>query len=112
MEKQNSTKIPLVPPLVVRVVSTTSDSDTSCPESLTGQPLPIGQTKQRKASRLQASQTSKRECQCNFVAKQLYMDNTLCEIQYLEINNFNKGGQSCHGNLDYVRTTLKTTDVA
>ena len=94
---QNSTKTPLVPPLVGPVVSTASSSDTSCPKSLTGQPLPIGPTKQRKASKLQAGLTSKRGCQCNFVAKQLYMDNTLCEIQYREINHFNKVGQLCHG---------------
>ena len=38
VKKQNSTKTPLVPPLVVLVVSTDADSDTSCPKSLTGQP--------------------------------------------------------------------------
>jgi hypothetical protein len=97
VEKRNSTKTPLVPLLVVPVVSTASDSETSCPKSLTRQPLPIGQTKQRRASRLQAGLTSKRGCQCNFVAKQLYMDNTLCEVQYHEINHFNKAGQPCHG---------------
>ena len=46
---------------------------------------------------MQAGLTSKRGCQCNFVAKQLYMDNTLCEVQYHEINHFNKAGQPCHG---------------
>ena len=97
MEKQNSTKTPLVPPSVGPVVSTASNSDTSCPKSLTGQPLPIGPTKQRKASKLQAGLTSKRGCQCNFVAKQLYMDNTLCEIQYREINHFNKVGHYVMG---------------
>ena len=73
VEKQNSTKTPIVPSLVVPVVSTASDSDTSCSKSLTGRPLQIGQTKQRRASRLQAGLTFKRGCQCNFVAKQLYI---------------------------------------
>ena len=112
VEKQNSIKTPLVSPLVVPVISTASESDTSCLKSLTWQPLPIGQTKQRRASRLQASLTSKRGCQCNFVAKQLYMYNTLCKIQYHEINHFNKTRQVCHGSLDYVRMTLQTKDVA
>ena len=97
VEKQNSTKTPFVPPLVVPVVSTASDSNTSCPKSLIGRPLPIGQTKQKRTSRLQAGLSSKWGCQWNFVAKQLYMDNTLCEIQYHEINHFNKAGQTCHG---------------
>ena len=96
VENQNSTKTLLVPPLVIPIVSTTFDFDTSCPKSLTGRPPPIGQTKQRRASKLQAGLTSKRGCQCNFVAKQLYMDNTLCEIQYHEINHFNKAGQAYH----------------
>ena len=41
VENQNSTKTLLVPPLVVPIVSTTSDFDTSCPKSLTGRLLPI-----------------------------------------------------------------------
>ena len=41
-EKQNNTKTPLVPPLVVPVVSTTFDFDTNCPKSLTRRPPPIG----------------------------------------------------------------------
>ena len=35
VEKQNSTKTLFLPPLVFVVVSTASDSDTSCPKSLT-----------------------------------------------------------------------------
>lgn len=41
--------------------------------------------------------TSKRGCHCNYVAKQLYIDNTLSEIQCHEMNHFNKDGQPCHG---------------
>ena len=41
--------------------------------------------------------TIKRGCQCNFVAKQLYMDSSLCEIQYHGMQHVNSQGQPCHG---------------
>ena len=30
------------------------------------------------------------------MVKQLYMDNTLCEVQYHKINHFNNVEQTCH----------------
>ena len=47
---------------------------------------------------MQADLTSKGGCLCNFVAKQLYMDNILCEVQYHEINHFKKAREACHEN--------------
>ena len=90
---------PLIPPAVVYNDSSHSDSDFARPMSQDGvvAPAKIGPTRQRRASRVQAGMTSKRGCQCNFVAKQLYMDNTLCEIQYHGMNHFNRQGQPCHG---------------
>jgi len=93
-ENQKGRGQPVVRPLGGEVVSSTSNIGTSCPIPLSEIPIPPrnGPTKQRRASRLQAGLTSKRGCQCNFVAKQLYMDKGLCEIQYQEINHFNKAG--------------------
>ena len=31
------------------------------------------------------------------MAKQLYIDNILCKVQYNEINHFNKAREACHG---------------
>jgi hypothetical protein len=89
----------VIPPTVDSEQSSQSDYDLMRPMVQDNVPAPtrIGPGRQRRASRVQAGMTSKRGCLCNFVAKQLYMDNTLCEIQYHGMNHFNRQGQPCHG---------------
>ena len=90
---------PVIPPTIDSEQSSQSDNDLMRPMVQDGVPAPskVGLGRRRRASRVQAGMTSKRGCLCNFVAKQLYMDNTLCEIQYHVMNHFNRQGQPCHG---------------
>lgn len=39
----------------------------------------------------------KRGCQCSFVAKQPYLDNSLCDIVYHNMHHVNAKGEVCHG---------------
>ena len=41
----------------------------------------------------------KRGCQCSFVAKRLYIDNSLCQLIYEHIEHANKSGDPCHGSI-------------
>jgi hypothetical protein len=41
----------------------------------------------------------KRGCQCSFVAKRLYIDNSLCQLIYEHIEHANKFGDPCHGSM-------------
>lgn len=83
---------PALPPPVIAEASSDSNSGSERPGLAR-----IGLGRQRRACRVQAGMTSKRGCLCNFVAKQLYMDNSLCELQYHGMNHFNRAGQPCHG---------------
>ena len=76
---------PAIPPPVIAEASSDSNSGSECP----GLPRSIP-GRQRRAGRVQAGMTSKHGCLCNFVAKQLYMDNSLCKIQYHGMNHFNR----------------------
>jgi hypothetical protein len=89
----------VIPPTVDFEQSSQYDYDLMRPMVQDDVPAPtkIGPRRQRRASRVQAGMTSKHGCLCNFVAKQLYMDNTLCEIQYHGMNHFYCQGQPCHG---------------
>ena len=44
-----------------------------------------------------AGMSMKRGCQCNFVAKQLEVDENLCTIQFHCMDHVNKAGNPCHG---------------
>ena len=41
----------------------------------------------------------KHRCQCHFIAKQLYMDNSLCQLIYKCSEHTNKNGDQCHGTM-------------
>jgi hypothetical protein len=52
----------------------------------------------------------KRGCQRHFYAKQVYMDNSLCQLIYRETTHANKNGDRCHGvNVARFRHALGTT---
>ena len=46
-----------------------------------------------------AGMSIKRGCQCWFVAKRLYIDNSLCQLIYEHIEHANKSGDPCHGSM-------------
>ena len=50
-----------------------------------------------RVSKIQAGMSMKRGCQCNFVAKQLQADETLCTIQFHCMTHTNRDGKPCHG---------------
>ena len=50
-----------------------------------------------RVSKKQAGMSMKRGCQCNFVAKQLTVDPTLCTIQFHCMTHTNRDGKPCHG---------------
>ena len=50
-----------------------------------------------RVGKVQAGMSMKRGCQCNFVAKQLLVDETLCTIQFHCMDHTNKEGKACHG---------------
>ena len=47
-------------------------------------------------SKIQAGMSMKMGYQCNFVAKQLMVDKTLCTIQFHCIDHYNREGKPCH----------------
>ena len=54
-------------------------------------------SKKKRVTKKHTGGSMKRGCQCYFVAKQPYLDNTLCEIQYHNMDHHNMQGESCHG---------------
>lgn len=50
-----------------------------------------------RVSKVQAGMSMKRGCQCNFVAKQLLVEPTLCTIHFHCMSHTNKEGKPCHG---------------
>lgn len=50
-----------------------------------------------RVSKVQAGMSMKRGCQCNFVAKQLLVDESLCTIHFHCMNHTNWEGKGCHG---------------
>ena len=47
-------------------------------------------------SKIQAGMSMKRGCQCNFVGKQLMVDETLCTISFHCMDHYNREGKPCH----------------
>jgi len=43
------------------------------------------------------SMSIKRGCQRAFIAKQPYLDQSLCHLIYLSVEHKNKEGEICHG---------------
>lgn len=57
-----------------------------------------------------AGTSIKRGCMRHFYAKQVYMDNSLCQLIYRETKHANKNGDRCHGvNVAGFRHALGTT---
>ena len=50
-----------------------------------------------RVSKVQSDMSIKRGCQCNFVAKQLQVDESLCTIQFHCMTHTNWEGKPCHG---------------
>ena len=50
-----------------------------------------------RVTKIHAGMSMKRGCQCNFVAKQLMVDETLCTIQFHCMDHYNREGKPCHG---------------
>ena len=50
-----------------------------------------------RVSKIQAGLSMKRGCQCNFVAKQLLVDESLCTIHFHCMTHTNREGKPCHG---------------
>ena len=46
-----------------------------------------------------AGMSIKRGCQCSFMAKRLYINNSLCQLIYEHIEHANKSGNPCHGSM-------------
>lgn len=53
--------------------------------------------KKTRVGKIQAGMSIKRGCQCNFVAKQLLLDESLCTIHFHCMTHTNKDGKPCHG---------------
>ena len=67
---------------------------------LRAQTLIQASTKPKRKTRvgkIQAGMSIKRGCQCNFVAKQLLLDESLCTIHFHCMTHTNKDGKPCHG---------------
>ena len=50
-----------------------------------------------RVGKIQAGMSIKRGCQCNFVAKQLLLDESLCTIHFHCMTHTNKDDKPCHG---------------
>ena len=53
--------------------------------------------KTKKIGKFAYGTSSKCRCQCHFIAKQPYMDNSLCHLIYKCSEHTNKDGDQCHG---------------
>ena len=56
----------------------------------------VGHTGKRMG-KIESGMSIKRGCQRHFYAKQVYMDNSLCQLIYKETTHANKNGDICHG---------------
>jgi hypothetical protein len=64
----------------------------------------------KRMGKIESGTSIKRGCQRHFYAKQVYMDNSLCQLIYKEITHANKNGDRCHGvNIAGFRHALGTT---
>jgi hypothetical protein len=52
------------------------------------------------------------DCQIAFIAKQPYLDQSLCKLIYLNVEHKNKQGQVCHGKIVYGYRTPNGASIA
>ncbi|KAG0573814.1 hypothetical protein KC19_VG211500 [Ceratodon purpureus] len=57
----------------------------------------VKEKRKTRVGKIRAGMTMKRGSQCNFVAKQLEVDESLCTIQFHCMEHVNKQGKPCHG---------------
>jgi hypothetical protein len=55
--------------------------------------------KKKRIGKFAYGTSIKRRCQCHFVAKQPYMDSSLCHLIYKCSEHTNKDGDQCHGTM-------------